>query len=396
MKSKSLLAARWIGTCLIAAASVSPALAQVVPDAMKGRSLFINGGYSVTIPNNTKCTSCHGDAATFNVSNVLNGATESKLRAQFGTGSMVQFLPLRAASVPDATHISAYLANPDSWISSATADFGSQALNTASTVKTFVFGNTSPNTLVITNITIGAATANSSPASYTLSTGAGFCTASGQSLLPGATCNVGVTFKPTTAGVKAAVITVKHNQPSDNSTDTLTVSGTGGATTTPPVTVPATLGWTDTSGTVALPATATGSTSASTTMTVKNSGTAAVTISKVELVGTNASEFAMTNNCSTTAALAAGASCTIGMKFAPVTAGDKTATVNVTDSAAHVLTANLTASASGSATTTSPMSNGGGGGAIGAGGAIEWLYALLLGCATIALARNRVTQRSRT
>ncbi|CAN5136449.1 hypothetical protein BH09PSE6_BH09PSE6_23030 [soil metagenome] len=393
MKSHSLLAARWIGTCLIAAAGITPALAQVVPDAMKGRSLFYTGGYSVSVAGSAVCATCHISPQQ-NVDNIKNGADEALVRSKMGTGSMSAFIGLRPASVPDATHISAFLANYDSWLSAdGKIDFGTVALNTATAEKTVVFGNTSQSTLVISTVTLaGAAAAN-----YTMSTGAGYCTASGQMLTPGQSCKIGVIFKPTVNGARAATVTVKHNVPSDNTLDVVTISGTGGAATTPPVTpvVPATLGWTDTTGTVAMPATATGSTSANTTLTVKNSGTAAVSISKVELTGTNASEFSMTNNCSTTAALAANASCTVVMKFAPLTAGDKTATVSVTDSAAHVLSANVTASATGASTTASPMSNSGGGGAIGAGGAIEWLYAVLLGCATIALARNRATQGSR-
>jgi hypothetical protein len=133
-------------------------------------------------------------------------------------------------------------------------------------------------------------------------------------------------------------------------------------------------------------------------MTVKNTGTAAVTLASVALAGTNATEFAMTNTCSTTVALAAGATCTVSLTFDPMTSGDKTATVNVTDSKANVLSATVTATATGTSTTAAPVtsdttSNKGGGGAIGAGGAIEWLYGLLLAMATVALTRNRVASK---
>ncbi len=370
---------RWAGAGLTAMLAAAPVAAQTTPDALKGRSLFMTGGYSVTVSGGANCATCH-IVANFNYNNVLNGSNEAHLRATLGTGSMIAFAPLRPNSVPDATHISVYLANPDSWLSKATMSFGSVALNTDSAVQTVTFGNTSQGTLVIKSMVISGTAASN----YTLQTGSGYCVASGQSINAGDKCTVAVKFKPTAAGDRPATLKISHNQPDDTAFDTITLAGTGGAATA------STLAWT-TAATVDAGSVATGSTGSAATMTVKNSGTAAVTIASVVLSGTNASEFTMTNGCSTS--LAASASCNITVKASPLTAGSKTATVTVTDSAANTLSATVTATATGNSASAAPtgttMSNEGG------GGSLEALFAALIACATIALARNRAFRSPR-
>jgi hypothetical protein len=70
-----------------------------------------------------------------------------------------------------------------------------------------------------------------------------------------------------------------------------------------------------------------GSTSASQTVTVSNSGTAAASMSSIGVTG----PFTESNNCGTS--LAAGASCTVGVQFAPTAAGAATGTLSVNSSA---------------------------------------------------------------
>jgi hypothetical protein len=87
-----------------------------------------------------------------------------------------------------------------------------------------------------------------------------------------------------------------------------------------------------------------GTTSAAQTSTLQNTGMAPLTISNVGVAGTNATDFAQTNNCSTSpSTLAAGASCTISVTFTPGASGARSGTVTITDNASgspHVL--NLT------------------------------------------------------
>src|SRR5205085_4067586 len=77
-----------------------------------------------------------------------------------------------------------------------------------------------------------------------------------------------------------------------------------------------------------------GSTSAAQTVTLTNSGNAALTISSIGLSGTNSGDFAQTNTCpSSSSTLAAGASCTISVTFTPTATGTRSASVTITDNA---------------------------------------------------------------
>ena len=101
--------------------------------------------------------------------------------------------------------------------------------------------------------------------------------------------------------------------------------------------------WVSTAGTPAVTLTPTGATFPSTvvgvtsstteTFTAKNSGTAAVTFSNIEITGTGSSSFIHTSTCSTTTALAAGASCTVTVSFKPAAVGTLAATLDLVDNA---------------------------------------------------------------
>ena len=78
----------------------------------------------------------------------------------------------------------------------------------------------------------------------------------------------------------------------------------------------------------------TGTTSAAQTVTVTNSGTASLTISGLSLAGTNPGDYGQTNNCPLSpSTLAAGATCTASVTFAPTAGGTRTASLSVTDNA---------------------------------------------------------------
>ena len=79
------------------------------------------------------------------------------------------------------------------------------------------------------------------------------------------------------------------------------------------------------------PARAVGSASVPMNVTLTNSGTTTLTVSGVSVVGASQSNFTLTNNCT---GVAAGATCTIGVSFAPTTAGSQSATVRIVSNAA--------------------------------------------------------------
>ena len=68
------------------------------------------------------------------------------------------------------------------------------------------------------------------------------------------------------------------------------------------------------------------------TVTLTNSGTATLNIASVMVAGPHAADFVLTNTCGSL--LAPGASCTATVTFKPSAAGNRTASVNITDDAA--------------------------------------------------------------
>jgi hypothetical protein len=72
-----------------------------------------------------------------------------------------------------------------------------------------------------------------------------------------------------------------------------------------------------------------GTTSGAQTVTLSNTGHAALSITSLALTGTNASDFAQSNTCGSS--LAAGAKCTIAVMFTPSVAGTEAASLNIAD-----------------------------------------------------------------
>ena len=74
-----------------------------------------------------------------------------------------------------------------------------------------------------------------------------------------------------------------------------------------------------------------GSTSAAKTVTLSNTGDAALSVTSVGLTGTNSGDFAQTNTCGTS--VAANANCSVNVTFTPKAVGSRTAAVSVVDNA---------------------------------------------------------------
>jgi hypothetical protein len=130
-------------------------------------------------------------------------------------------------------------------------------------------------------------------------------------------CMVDVSFTAPAAGITTGTLTVPSNQPGP---DTVQLIGSTGANnvTTPPTVTPDSLAF----GYVN-----TGSTSAAQTVTVANPGSSALAISSV----TTSGAFSQTNTCGSV--LAAGASCTVSVKFSPTAGGAQTGELAIANSA---------------------------------------------------------------
>jgi Abnormal spindle-like microcephaly-assoc'd, ASPM-SPD-2-Hydin len=190
--------------------------------------------------------------------------------------------------------------------------FGNQNMGTSSAAQTVTVSNSGTAALNITSITITGTNAsdfaqtNNCPATLAANT----------------SCTISVIFTPGATGTRTASVTLTDNAPS--SPQTIALSGTGVAP-APAVTLnPTSLTFSSQN---------VGTTSAAQTFTLTNSGAASLTISSIALTGTNAGDFAQTNNCP--ASLAASASCTVSVTFKPTATGTRTAAVTLTDNAAN-------------------------------------------------------------
>ncbi|HEV2176432.1 MAG TPA: FG-GAP-like repeat-containing protein [Terriglobia bacterium] len=138
-------------------------------------------------------------------------------------------------------------------------------------------------------------------------------------LNPSATCTVSVTFVPTAAGTRTGSLVISDNAPGGSQSVSLTGTGTAPSVTLKP-----------TSLTFATQVLNTSSVAKSVTLT--NTGTVALTITSLTFSGANPTSFTETNTCGTS--VAAGASCSISVKFRPTAINTLTATLNVNDNAA--------------------------------------------------------------
>jgi len=169
----------------------------------------------------------------------------------------------------------------------------------------------------LTGIAITLAGAN--PSDFALATGTNACATT---LAAGSSCLIYVTFTPASIATFTANISVADN--AAGSPQTAAITGAGVAPPAPIASLsPATL---------AFPNTAAGSTAATLTTTLSNTGNATLTGIAISIGGANASDFSQTaTTCGTT--LEAGATCTISVSFTPASAASFTATLSVADNA---------------------------------------------------------------
>ncbi len=178
--------------------------------------------------------------------------------------------------------------------------FASQALNTTSSPQSLTLSNTGTATLNITSIAVSGDFSQTNTC--------------GSSVAAGASCRISVTFKPTGTGQRTGTVTVTDNASPTTQTATLTGTGAGPAATLSPASL--------TFATQAV-----GTSSSAQTVTLKNTGTASLTISSIPIRG----DFSQTHTCSTT--LAVGSSCSISVTFKPTASGTRTGVLSVSDNA---------------------------------------------------------------
>jgi len=185
-------------------------------------------------------------------------------------------------------------------LSPTSLSFGNQPVGTPSAAQPVTLTNSGTAALTITSI---AATGDYSETNT--------C---GSSLAAGAKCTINVTFHPTAAGTRSGQLTITDN--ASGSPQKVTLSGVG---TTLVVSVSPT--------SLAFGNQTVGTTSSAKTVTLKNTGTAPLTISSIMATV----DYAETNTCGSS--LAAGGSCTISVTFHPTAKGTRPGAVIITDNA---------------------------------------------------------------
>jgi len=135
------------------------------------------------------------------------------------------------------------------------------------------------------------------------------------SLASGTGCSFVVQFTPTAAGTRTGALTITDNSP--GSPHVINLTGT--------VAVPVA---SVSPSSLTFSSQAVGTTSSAQLVTLTNSGTATMNISRLATSG----DFGQTNTCG--ASLPNGANCTITVTFTPTAAGTRTGTLTITDNAA--------------------------------------------------------------
>jgi len=190
--------------------------------------------------------------------------------------------------------------------SAAALAFGNVTLGASSATQTFNVTNTGGGTLTIATLTPGGL----NPGDF-LRTGT--C-ANGTALTASQSCTVTYQFTPAQVGARSANLAIASN----GGNAVITLTGTGVAP--PPV---LTLSAPSLSfGTIDV-----GENSAVQTVSVTNSGAGALTLNTVTLQGNNPGDFLLAGNCAPASVLAAGAVCTLELRFRPLVAGSRAASL---------------------------------------------------------------------
>jgi hypothetical protein len=254
----------------------------------------------------TTCGATLAASATCTVSVEFKPASAGALSAAISIAD-------NAAGSPQSVTLTGTGTAPSVTLSPTSLTFASTTVGSTTAAQVVTIKNSGTATLNLTSETIAGTNATSFIKS---------ATTCGATLAASATCTVSVEFKPATTGTLAAALSIADN--AAGSPQAVSLTGTGTAASAPAVSL--------TPASIAFPTSIVGTTSAAETVTLKNTGTATLTISSIALGGTNPTSFVEIGTCGSS--LAAGASCLLYVGFKPASAAALSATLSVTDNAA--------------------------------------------------------------
>ena len=284
---------------------------------MRGKTLYrtTNGA-----PIPCADAACHDIDPTKDKSGILKGANNAALIHTAIVSKVAQMKFLTAyVSAQDELDMAAYIANPNVAatpsiaVAPASLTFASTYVGSASAVASVTVSNSGTANLVLSSLSLSGTNA----AEFRLEP-TSTCTG-GSTLVPGASCRVNLTFRPTSTGAKAANLALAHNAAAG--TTLVPVSGTASPAPTPSITV--------SPAAITFPSTTAGGSSAVYSVTAANTGTAALIFSAISTSGVNANDFKIepTSTCSISASVAPGGSCRADLTFKPTVLGALTASL---------------------------------------------------------------------
>ena len=207
-----------------------------------------------------------------------------------------------AGGSPQTVTLNGQAGTPIAMVSPGTLNFGSQVLGSISASQNVTLSNTGNFTLTLNSIVVSGDFAQNNNC--------------GSALAPNASCVISVTFTPQSSGSASGAVSITDN--ASGSPQTVSLSGTGIA--------PAAVSFSPSSLSFSTPL---GTSSASQTVTVTNTGGVALGISGI---AANYPFEIMTSTC--TGNLAGGASCSVNISYTAQTSGTVTGAFTITDSAA--------------------------------------------------------------
>ncbi|HEY7902792.1 MAG TPA: choice-of-anchor D domain-containing protein [Casimicrobiaceae bacterium] len=297
-------------------------------DAANGKKLYLGQPSASFAGGSAGCNTCHNVNDTTNPMNVLfRGAANDAGLIDFAINTNPDSAPdmrplfgpvgLYPLSADDEADIAAYIdsvVNPGGGgpvfaASPASKNFGTVAVGTQSAVTTFTIAVSGASGTL-------SSVASSNNAEFLLA--GGTCLATPANVAQNASCTVDVVFAPGVAGARAGTLSIIGNGTPNPLT--IALSGTGGASAPPQGNLAG-------PGPVAFAAQALFTQSAPKTLTLRNAGSLAVSVTA--LASSNPSEFPLLS--STCGIVAPGATCTASIAFAPAAAGARTATLAVTN-----------------------------------------------------------------
>jgi FG-GAP-like repeat/Abnormal spindle-like microcephaly-assoc'd, ASPM-SPD-2-Hydin len=261
----------------------------------------------LALSNGTNTLIVPGDGdGTFNLTNTLTLPAAFLASGDFNSDGKLDLLAATPGSIPEVVCL--LQEAPLAGLSPSGVTFSAQALGTTSSPQSVTLTNNGTGPLNLSNAAITGTNSGDFPQTNNCPS----------TLAVGASCQINIRFAPTATGPRSGSLALTDNAP--GTPQTIPLSGSGGLAA---VQLSA--------STLNFANEPVGNTSASQSISVSNTGYSTLNISSITVTGANAGDFSETLGCGST--LAAGASCTVSVKFIPTAIGSRNAAVTISDDA---------------------------------------------------------------